>query len=153
MTSASRIGATSVAVDGVTLEVERGATVGLAGESGCGKSTLAMSVLRLLPRTARIEGSVTLGGEDVTAMSWGRLRAVRWTGASIVFQGAMHSLNPVHQVRRQIAEALELHRSDDLPDARRAVDARRRAADARSTCHRARVVPTRTSCPAGRSSG
>ncbi len=106
-----------VAVDGVTLEVKRGTTVGLAGESGCGKSTLAMSVLRLLPKTARIEGSVTLGGEDVTEMSWGRLRAVRWTGASIVFQGAMHSLNPVHQVRRQIAEALELHRSDDLPDA------------------------------------
>jgi peptide/nickel transport system ATP-binding protein len=106
-----------VAVDGVTLEVERGATVGLAGESGCGKSTLAMSVLRLLPRTANIEGDVMLDGEDVTSMTWGRLRAVRWTGASIVFQGAMHSLNPVHQVRRQIAEALELHRSDDLPDA------------------------------------
>jgi peptide/nickel transport system ATP-binding protein len=107
----------AVAIDGVTLEVERGATVGLAGESGCGKSTLAMSVLRLLPRTARIEGSVTLDGEDVTAMTWGRLRAVRWTGASIVFQGAMHSLNPVRQVRHQIAEALELHRSDAYSDA------------------------------------
>ncbi|MVA75355.1 dipeptide ABC transporter ATP-binding protein [Auraticoccus sp. F435] len=100
-----------VAVDGVSLSVPRGGTVGLAGESGCGKSTMAMSVLRLLPRSARITGSILVGGEDVATMSWGRLRAVRWTEAAIVFQGAMHSLNPVRTVRRQIREALELHSS------------------------------------------
>ena len=105
-----------LAVDGVSLEIERGGTVGLAGESGCGKSTLAMSVLRLLPRSARIEGRITLLGEDVQEMSFGRLRAVRWTEAAIVFQGAMHSLNPVRQVRHQIAEALELHRIVELPN-------------------------------------
>ena len=98
-----------MAVDGVSLTIAPGETVGVAGESGCGKSTLAMSALRLLPRTAVVTGSVELGGEDVTAMRWGRLRAVRWTQASIVFQGAMHSLNPVRQVGRQIVEALELH--------------------------------------------
>ena len=97
------------AVDGVTLTVPPGATVGLAGESGCGKSTLAMSALRLLPPNALVEGTVSLGGEDVAGMSWGRLRAVRWTEASIVFQGAMHSLNPVRRVRQQIAEALLVH--------------------------------------------
>ncbi|KQV74622.1 peptide ABC transporter ATP-binding protein [Aeromicrobium sp. Root344] len=106
----------NVAVDGVSLEVERGGTVGLAGESGCGKSTLAMSVLRLLPRSARIEGRIVLQGEDVAGMTWGRLRAVRWTEAAIVFQGAMHSLNPVRQVRHQVAEALALHSTKEFPD-------------------------------------
>ncbi|KAA1395868.1 ABC transporter ATP-binding protein [Aeromicrobium ginsengisoli] len=106
----------NVAVDGVSLEVERGGTVGLAGESGCGKSTLAMSVLRLLPRSARIEGRIVLQGEEVAGMTWGRLRAVRWTEAAIVFQGAMHSLNPVRQVRHQVAEALALHSTKEFPD-------------------------------------
>ncbi len=98
-----------VAVDGVDLAVEPGGTVGIAGESGCGKSTLAMSALRLLPHNATLTGTVELGGEDVTAMRWGRLRAVRWTQGAIVFQGAMSSLNPVRTVGWQIAEALELH--------------------------------------------
>ncbi|MFJ2553358.1 ATP-binding cassette domain-containing protein [Microbacterium sp. NPDC087591] len=97
------------AVRGVTLDVPEGATIGLAGESGCGKSTLAMSVLRLLPRNARIDGRILLGEESVAEMGWGRLRAVRWTEAAIVFQGAMHSLNPVQRVGDQIVEALVLH--------------------------------------------
>ncbi|NYE96422.1 peptide/nickel transport system ATP-binding protein [Psychromicrobium silvestre] len=97
------------AVDGVSLQVEPGSTVGLAGESGCGKSTLAMSVLRLLPANASITGTVQLGQEDVSSLSWGRLRAVRWTEAAIVFQGAMHSLNPVRKIRDQIAEPLLIH--------------------------------------------
>jgi ABC-type glutathione transport system ATPase component len=98
------------AVRGVSLALGAGETLGLCGESGCGKSTLAMAVLRLLPRSARVGGQVLLAGEDVTALSWGRLRAVRWSRASIVFQGAMHSLNPVHRVGDQIAEPLRLHR-------------------------------------------
>lgn len=100
---------TLTAVDGVNLVVEPGSTLGLAGESGCGKSTLAMSVLRLLPANAKVEGSILLGEENVPDLSWGRLRTVRWTEASIVFQGAMHSLNPVRKVREQIAEALRIH--------------------------------------------
>jgi ABC-type glutathione transport system ATPase component len=97
------------AVRSVSLGLEAGQTLGLAGESGCGKSTVAMSVLRLLPRTARVEGRVLLDGEDVQGMSWGRLRAVRWAAASVVFQGAMHALNPVHRVGEQIAEPMRLH--------------------------------------------
>ena len=97
------------AVRGVSLTLDAGQTLGLCGESGCGKSTLAMSVLRLLPRTARIGGEILVGGRDVTSLSWGALRALRWADASIVFQGAMHSLNPVQRVGDQIAEALELH--------------------------------------------
>jgi peptide/nickel transport system ATP-binding protein len=96
-------------VDGVNLVLAPGQTLGLAGESGSGKSTVAMSVLRLLPKSARVDGEILLGGEDVRTMSWGRLRAVRWASASIVFQGAMHSLNPVRRVGEQIAEPMRLH--------------------------------------------
>ena len=59
-----------------------------------------MSVLRLLPKSATISGEILLDGEDVTHDDVGRLRAVRWAAASIVFQGAMHALNPVQRDRR-----------------------------------------------------
>src|SRR5215218_5248451 len=97
------------AVRGVDLTLDAGETLGLAGESGCGKSTMATAVLRLLPPGTRTGGSVLLEGEDVLAMRPGRLRAVRWTEAAIVFQGAMHALNPVRRVGDQIAEAIHLH--------------------------------------------
>ena len=96
-------------VQDVNLTLEPGQTLGLAGESGSGKSTVAMSVLRLLPRTAQVSGEILLDGDDVRTMSWGRLRAVRWASASIVFQGAMHSLNPVRRIGDQIAEPMRLH--------------------------------------------
>lgn len=99
------------AVRGVSLRIEPGETLGIAGESGCGKSTVAMAVLRLLPKTATIGGEILLDGEDVTAMSWGRLRAVRWSTAAVVFQGAMHALNPVRRIGEQIAEPIRLHAS------------------------------------------
>ncbi|MFE4910546.1 ABC transporter ATP-binding protein [Streptomyces sp. NPDC056652] len=98
------------AVRGVDLTLESGRKLGIAGESGCGKSTLALALLRLLPASARLSGEILLDGEDVLTMKWGRLRAVRWAGASIVFQGAMHSLNAVHRIGDQIAEPVLLHR-------------------------------------------
>ena len=97
------------AVRDVDLTVDRGEIVGVAGESGCGKSTLASTVLRLQPPSAKVEGRVLVRGADVLTMSWGALRAVRWAGASIVFQGALHSLNPVQRVGRQVAEPMVLH--------------------------------------------
>ena len=97
------------AVRGVSLAVDAGQIVGVAGESGCGKSTLAATILRLQPPNARVTGRVLFEGEDVQTMRWGDLRALRWSGASMVFQGALHSLNPVQRVGVQIAEPIRLH--------------------------------------------
>ncbi|MEU3521756.1 ABC transporter ATP-binding protein [Streptomyces sp. NPDC006654] len=109
----------AAAVRGVDLSLAAGRKLGIAGESGCGKSSLALALLRLLPAGTRVSGQVLLDGEDVLTMRWGRLRAVRWAGASIVFQGAMHSLNPVHRVGDQIAEPVLLHNGATAAAARR----------------------------------
>jgi len=98
------------AVRGVSFDIEKGEVLGLAGESGCGKSTVVNAILRLLPAGAKTSGEVLLNGEDVLAMKAGRLRAVRWTGASVVFQGAMHALNPVQRIGDQLAEAIVIHK-------------------------------------------
>lgn len=97
------------AVRGVSFTLNPGETLGIAGESGSGKSTLAMAILKLLPAKTEISGELLLKGEDIGTMKWGRIRAVRWVEAAIVFQGAQHTLNPMHRVGKQIAEPLVLH--------------------------------------------
>jgi len=62
-----------------------------------------------------VTGQVRLAGDDVLTMSWGKLRAVRWSAASIVFQGAMHALNPVRRIGAQIAEPILLHDAKATP--------------------------------------
>ena len=105
------------AVRGVSLDIDKGEVLGLAGESGCGKSTVVNAILRLLPAGATTSGQVLLNDEDVLTMKPGRLRAVRWTGASVVFQGAMHALNPVQRIGDQLAEAAVIHRQSNQKEA------------------------------------
>ena len=105
------------AVRGVSLDIDKGEVLGLAGESGCGKSTVVNAILRLLPPGAVTSGQVLLNDEDVLTMKPGRLRAVRWTGASVVFQGAMHALNPVQRIGDQLAEAVVIHRMSGQKEA------------------------------------
>ena len=97
------------AVRGVNLSVAAGEVVGVAGESGCGKSTLISTVLRLFPTSAKVEGEVLVDGENVFDMKWNRMRAVRWGEAAVVFQGALHSLNPIQRIGRQLAEPILVH--------------------------------------------
>jgi peptide/nickel transport system ATP-binding protein len=106
------------AVRGVSFDLHPGETLGLAGESGCGKSTIAGALLKVLPPGTEVTGEVLLDGEDVLQMKPGRLRAVRWTEMSIVFQGALHALNPVQRVGNQIEEAIETHRTTPAATAR-----------------------------------
>jgi len=116
------------AVRGVSFELEKGGSLGLAGESGCGKSTMANSLLRLLPAGTEVTGEITLDGQDVLGLTPGGLRAVRWTSGAIVFQGALHALNPVQTVGDQIAEPMLVHETakNDAAARVRVVDLLRR---------------------------
>ncbi len=99
------------AVDGVSIEVDRGETLALAGESGCGKSTLGFALLRLVPPPGRIVGGrILFDGTDLVTLPEDVLRReYRWKRISMIFQGAMNALNPVRTIGDQIAEAIMIH--------------------------------------------
>jgi oligopeptide/dipeptide ABC transporter ATP-binding protein len=100
-------------VDGVGFDVMAGEIVGIVGESGSGKSLTARSVLRLIPRTAVVRGSVRFQGEDVLKMSTARLRALRGAQVAMIFQDPMTSFDPVLRVGAQIGEAIRIHHPAD----------------------------------------
>ena len=103
------------AVNRISLQLERGQTLGIVGETGAGKTTTALALLRLLPeRTARIlRGSIRFDGQDLLALKESEMRDIRGEKISMIFQDPMTSLNPVLTVGEQIAEALLLHNKDN----------------------------------------
>ncbi|MBI2162823.1 MAG: ABC transporter ATP-binding protein [candidate division NC10 bacterium] len=99
------------AVDGVSLMVRKGETLGIVGESGCGKSVTALSILRLIPNPPGriVGGRILLEGRNLLDLPEDEMRKVRGASISMIFQEPMTSLNPVFTVGDQIAEGIRLH--------------------------------------------
>jgi peptide/nickel transport system ATP-binding protein len=100
-----------VAVDGVSLSVLPGQTLGIVGESGCGKSVTAFSITRLLPQPQGqvLSGSIRFQGRELTTLPVDELRLLRGKDIAMIFQEPMTALNPVQTVGRQLAEAITIH--------------------------------------------
>jgi peptide/nickel transport system ATP-binding protein len=108
-------------VDGISFELEAGATLGLVGESGCGKTVSALSVMGLLPKPAGVveSGRIIYRDQDIAAADGKALGRVRGREISMIFQEPMTALNPVHRVGRQVIEALKLYEPGKSDDAHR----------------------------------
>jgi oligopeptide/dipeptide ABC transporter ATP-binding protein len=113
------------AVDGVSLEVNQGETVGLVGESGCGKTVTALSILRLIAAPGRIEpdSRIVFEGKDLLQLRPEEIRRVRGNRIAMIFQEPMTALNPVFTVGDQVAEVARVHDRATRRDAwKRAVE-------------------------------
>jgi peptide/nickel transport system ATP-binding protein len=98
-------------VNGLSFALNRGETLGIVGESGCGKSVTALSIMRLLPKGARIPGgTIGFNGVDLTLAGEAQMRKLRGNDIGMIFQEPMTSLNPVLKIGRQLAETVRLHR-------------------------------------------
>ena len=129
------------AVDGVSFTIAPGETLGIVGESGCGKSVTALSIMRLLPRKSGrvVGGSVSFEGHDLLSLDEAQMRNVRGNRIAMIFQEPMTSLNPLHTIGEQIAEAVRIHeglsndralaRAEEMLRLVHIPDARRRLAD------------------------
>ena len=100
----------TAALHGIDLDVGAGESLGLVGESGCGKSVTWLAALGLLPRTARVSGSVMLDGAELLGAAPAVLDRVRGGRIATIFQDPASALNPVQRIGRQVAEAVRLHR-------------------------------------------
>ena len=103
------------AVNGVSFDLDKGATLGLVGETGAGKTSIARAILRILPdhATKKVEGQVFFEGEDIFQLPEEKMRTLRGSSISMIFQDPMTALNPVKTVVDQIAEGIRLHQGMD----------------------------------------
>jgi len=101
------------AVDDVSFSLENGESIGIAGESACGKSTLGLSIMRIVQGGKIVSGDIILEGKSISKISESEFaKNIRWKDVSMVFQGAMNSLDPVFTVEEQFVEVLKQHRYD-----------------------------------------
>lgn len=111
------------AVDGLTFGLRADETLGLVGESGSGKSVTSMAILGLLPKSAKVSGSVKLRGQELLGADDHDMRSIRGERIAMVFQDALTALNPVFTVGNQIQEAISVHHELDKKTLReRAID-------------------------------
>ena len=98
------------AVRDVSFSLKKGEVLAIVGESGCGKSVLCKSIMKLLPASARIKnGSIIVGGQDITNYKERDMQKIRGKIFSMIFQDPMTSLNPTIKIGQQIAEAILVH--------------------------------------------
>ena len=99
------------AVNGISISIDEGRTLGLVGETGAGKTTTALGIMRLVPDPPGkiISGEIFFEGKDVLKVSDGEMRRIRGNEISMIFQDPMTALNPILRVGDQIAEAIQLH--------------------------------------------
>jgi peptide/nickel transport system ATP-binding protein len=108
------------AVDGISVDVASGETIGLVGESGSGKSVTAQSALRIVPQPGKIvDGSIQFEGEDLLAKSENEMRKYRGPKMAVVFQDPTTSLNPIYTVEKQLTDILRLHKDLTKREARK----------------------------------
>ncbi len=115
-TFATRAGEVA-AVDGVSLSIAPGRTLGIVGESGCGKSVLSLSIMRLVPPPGRIAaGRILFAGRDLATLPPAEMRALRGNRIAMIFQEPMTSLNPAFTIGDQITEAMRAHDRQASPN-------------------------------------
>ena len=105
------------ALDDVNFSLEKGESIGIAGESACGKSTLGLSMIRMIQGGKIVSGKITLDGESILDLTESDFNQnYRWKQIAMVFQGAMNSLDPVYTIKQQFVEILKQHKYEGDSD-------------------------------------